>query len=239
MWRRLHARARYRGQADRGAGAAAGSRKCAGGNRHWPVPSGSALVEKELCTLLGVSRPSVREALRQLESEGLISSIPNRGPVVAILDRDHAAGIYEVRASLEGLAARLFADRASAGQLATLIATYEDLARAASAEDVSLAVTVKDRFYEVILEGAGNPMIPGILGQMNARITFLRRVSLSSPKRLPAMLREIKAIVTAIRRRDGAAAERAAIAHVNSAAAIALRALEKSAAATTSSGHGA
>lgn len=200
---------------------------------------GQRLVEKELCTLLGVSRPSVREALRQLESEGLVSSIPNRGPVVAVLDRDHAAGIYEVRASLEGLAARLFADRASADQLAVLNATYDDLAKAVSADDVDQAVAVKDRFYEVILEGAGNPMIPGILGQMNARITFLRRVSLSSPKRLPAMLREIKAIVTAIRRRDGAAAERAAVAHVNNAAAIALRTLEKNSVAAPSPRHGA
>ncbi len=194
---------------------------------------GQRLVEKELCTLLGVSRPSVREALRQLESEGLVSSVPNRGPVVAVLDRHHAAGIYEVRASLEGLAARLFAERASPELLASLGAAYDELAKAASAEDVSLAVSVKDRFYEVLLEGAGNPMIPGILGQMNARITFLRRLSLSSPKRLPAMMREIKAIITGIRRRDGAAAERAAIAHVNNAAEIALMLLERHVAAAS------
>jgi GntR family transcriptional regulator, trigonelline degradation regulator len=187
---------------------------------------GQRLVERELCTLLGVSRPSVREALRQLESEGLVFSVPNRGPVVAVLDREHAAGIYEVRASLEGLAARLFAERANAEQVASLNAAFDELAKATSAEDVAQAVVVKDRFYEILLDGARNPMIRGILSQMNARITFLRGISLSSPKRLPAMLREIKAIVVAIRRRDGAGAERAAITHVNNAAEMALQALE-------------
>jgi GntR family transcriptional regulator, trigonelline degradation regulator len=181
---------------------------------------GRRLVEKELCTLLGVSRPSLREALRQLESEGLITTIPNRGPVVTVLEPSHAAGIYEIRASLEGLAARLFAERASAELLAQLGESFAKLVAAAAAEDIMQAVAAKDQFYDVLLQGAANPMIPGILRQMNTRITVLRRISLSSPRRLPAMLREIKAIMTAIKKRDGVAAERAAIVHVNTAAEV-------------------
>ena len=72
---------------------------------------GARLVERELTAMLGVSRTVVREALRQLESEGLISIIPNKGPVVRELTLGEATDIYSIRAVLEGLAARRFVER--------------------------------------------------------------------------------------------------------------------------------
>src|SRR5215469_10859654 len=66
---------------------------------------GDRLVERALCEELGVSRTVVREVLRHLETEGLVESLPNQGPIVAILDIDTAAEIYEIRALLEGDAA--------------------------------------------------------------------------------------------------------------------------------------
>src|SRR3954451_21186455 len=81
---------------------------------------GQRLVEKDLCGLLGASRPPVREALRELEGEGLIRIVPNRGAEVATLDVDGASSVYQVRGVLEALAARLFAERADADQIAAL-----------------------------------------------------------------------------------------------------------------------
>src|SRR5580704_15724302 len=74
---------------------------------------GARLVERELIAMMGVSRTVIREALRQLESEGLVAIVPNKGPIVRELTRDEARDLYSIRAVLEGLAARLFVENAS------------------------------------------------------------------------------------------------------------------------------
>lgn len=187
---------------------------------------GQRLVEKDLCDLMGVSRPSVREALRQLESEGLIVTIPNRGPLVSRLSARDAASIYEVRGALEALAARLFAASASDRQVAALEASMQRLEAAYASRDVEKIIEVKKEFYDILLEGSGNSIIPSILNMMHARITQLRRVSLSSPKRATASIREIRAVLKAIKQRDPEAAFKAALHHVEQAAKVALASLQ-------------
>ena len=187
---------------------------------------GQRLVEKDLCDLLGVSRPSVREALRELESEGLISTIPNRGPLVSTLSARDAASIYEVRGVLEGLAAKLFAERATDEQIAELSASVDRLEAAYATADVEQILVAKKAFYDVLLEGSQNVVIPSILRTMNARVTQLRRVSLSSPKRLPASIGEIRAVLKAIRDRDPEAAFQASLRHIAEASKVAMEKLK-------------
>src|SRR5438067_1216231 len=74
---------------------------------------GQRLVERQLCADTGVSRTSIREALRQLEAEGLVERAPGRGLLVAAISMDEARQIYEVRAALEPTFARLFVKRAT------------------------------------------------------------------------------------------------------------------------------
>lgn len=183
---------------------------------------GQRLIEKDLCDLMGVSRPSVREALRHLESEGLIESMPNRGPVVTKITRQDAVSIYQVRAVLEALAAKLFALNATDQQVEDLEEATRTLGIAIKANNLTEIVAAKDAFYRILLHGGGNVVIPSILGTMNARVTFLRLISLSSPDRGVDTFREIKAAVAAIAQRDTQGAHDAMYDHVTRAAQVAL-----------------
>jgi DNA-binding GntR family transcriptional regulator len=187
---------------------------------------GQRLIEKDLCDLMGVSRPSVREALRQVESEGLIVTIANRGPTVSQLSEGDIASIYEVRGALEALAAQLFAAAANDEQVKELDRAVSQLEAAYKTEDVEKIVVAKRVFYDVLLEGSGNSILPPLLRTMNARITQLRRVSLASPKRATASLREIRAVLRAIKQRDPETAFKTSLHHVQQASKVALASLK-------------
>lgn len=81
---------------------------------------GQKLVERELCERLGVSRPSLREALRRLEAEKLIVNVPHRGPEVASMTLAEARDLYAMRRLLEGFAAREFTRLATDEQVKAL-----------------------------------------------------------------------------------------------------------------------
>jgi DNA-binding GntR family transcriptional regulator len=186
---------------------------------------GQHLVEKGLCELLGVSRPSVREALRELEGEGLIEIIPNKGTSVKRLTAADAASVYQVRAALEALAARLFVECATDAQVDRLSVAVETLARAYETLDVEQILAAKQVFYDALIEGTGNNVIHSMLRSLNDRITLLRRVTLSSPKRAKQSIREIRNLLSAIRRRDADAAYEVSMHHIQQAAKVALKEL--------------
>lgn len=186
---------------------------------------GRRLVEKDLCQMLGVSRPSVREALRALEAEGLISSIPNRGPVVTELTPEDAASIYQVRGALESLAAELFTINASDENIADLRHAAGELEAAYDSGEVSRMIAAKRAFYDVLFLGSHNGIIAEILRTMNARITRLRAMGLSSSERRNDSKQEIRELVDALTRRDAQTAATLSRAHVEMAARSALASL--------------
>lgn len=184
---------------------------------------GERLVERDLIEKTGVSRATIREVLRQLTAEGLVTVIPQRGAVVVELTRKEAADLYEVRTMLEGLAARLFAERASDEQVAELRAQIDGMRTAFDQLDsadqrIQTMLDVKDRYYDVFLEGCGNEQIRRIHEGLQARVRLMRATSLGRPDRPSQTLTEIDAVVTAIEARDPAAAEKAAKTHVERAA---------------------
>jgi DNA-binding GntR family transcriptional regulator len=183
---------------------------------------GDRLIEKELCDLTRASRTSVREALRQLETEGLVELVPNKGPIVASIDPKQARSIYQVRLALESLAGSLFAQHATDLQIQRLETAVSDLAEAYKTRQIEDILQRKEIFYAVLLEGTGNEIIPSLLRMMHARISLLRRVSLGESKRLAVSIKEIRAILKAAKARAPEATAEACRIHVQRAADAAL-----------------
>lgn len=183
---------------------------------------GDRLIERELCELTGVSRTSLREALRQLEAEGLITIVPNKGPVVASVDVEEAAQIYEFRAVLEGFVGLRFAQRASDKEIAALRKSVDAFRKAVRKNEARELVAAKSGFYDVLIAGAGNAVIERSLRNLHTRVTLLRSVSMGQTGRTRKSLAELEEIVEAVARRDPEAAQKACIAHVEKAAEVAL-----------------
>jgi GntR family transcriptional regulator, trigonelline degradation regulator len=173
---------------------------------------GARLTERELTEMLGVSRTVVREALRSLEAEGLVHVIPNKGPVVRELSRAEAEDLYQIRAVLEGLAARLFVQHASAEQVEQLEQSLAVVVEAYDSGDAARVLETKNRFYDVLFAGAGSETLSAMLATLHARIWRWRALGLTHPGRSSDRSQEsighLRDMLAAIRARDAEAAER-------------------------------
>lgn len=189
-------------------------------------PPGSRLIERDLCERMGVSRTSIREALRELEVAGLITTQPNKGPIVSIVTPEMAKSIYEVRTVLEGLAARLFARRASSAEMAALKVSVDRLADVYGNYTALGFLNAKSEFYRILLEGAGNPVVSDMLRAIHTRVSQLRATSLSNPSRAQESLAEIREFVAALEARNEEAAWHTCVRHIQNASDAALKMLD-------------
>jgi DNA-binding GntR family transcriptional regulator len=183
---------------------------------------GQRLVERELVEQLGVSRATVREVLRQLAAEGLVTVVPQRGAIVTALSADDAADLYEMRASLEALAVQRFVQRATPGQVVALRAAVGEIERTAESPEPLDQLHAKDRFYEVLLTGSGSPPLQQTLAGLQARVRLLRATSLAAPGRPQEAAAELRAVVDAVEAGDADAAAAACARHIHNAARTAL-----------------
>lgn len=194
---------------------------------------GQRLIERELIGMLQVSRTVVREALRQLESEGLVAIVPNRGPVVRELSAGEARDLYTIRGALEGLAARLFVEHAAAADVKRLAAALDVVEAAYRSGDADTILATKNRFYEVLFAGAGSEALSSLLNTVLARIWRWRALGIShpgrSPRRSQESVKDLKAILAAIRRGDADAAEKLTREEAQRAAAEVMRLIESGA----------
>jgi DNA-binding GntR family transcriptional regulator len=186
---------------------------------------GERLRERVLCELTGVSRTSLREALRELENEGLVTSIPNRGIIVSRIDPVLARATFEMRGALELLAVNLFMSRAGASELDALTAAFATLCRGYDSGESSEILDGKTAFYDAILDGAANPLLKTALKSIHVRVSQLRAASLAQPSRTAESLREFKTLYDAMKSGNVAAAQEACKVHIDNAGQAALAGL--------------
>jgi DNA-binding GntR family transcriptional regulator len=163
---------------------------------------GTRLIERELCEQMGVSRTSIREVLRGLEAEHLITVEPRRGPIVARLTRKQVAEIYDVRALLESAVVRIFTQKANDEEISHLRTLYDELDTARHSGDVGAIAKATVGFGEYMLKIANHELIGDIHKKLVARVSVLRAIAISQPGRLVQAARELAAVMSAIERRD-------------------------------------
>jgi DNA-binding GntR family transcriptional regulator len=117
---------------------------------------GQRLKEEDLARELGISRTPVREALLVLQTEGLIEALPNRGSIVRSYSPEDLYDMYELRALLEGYAARQASQRISADELAALAESNKRFSKLRRNGDMSDLVAENMRFHNAILDAAGS-----------------------------------------------------------------------------------
>lgn len=188
---------------------------------------GTRLVEKDLCQQLGVSRTSLREALRQLQAEGILTEVGGRGLAVVDVTHADAENIYRIRSVLEPLVVEQFIENATAAETKALVQSSVGLKAAYRSGDVEAIVARKREFYDHICAGARNSIAFDLLNKLTILTSVLRRRSLARKQRQSQSVAEIAALVTAIANKEKSAAKVAARTHVVNSANSALRSHDK------------
>jgi DNA-binding GntR family transcriptional regulator len=166
------------------------------------LPPGAELNEVELAEALGVSRGPVREAIRHLAAEGLVTERPRRSAVVSALSREEFVQAYQVREALEVLAVRLAVPRVDAALLVVLDGLIDEMERCAARADASAFFDANARFHGRLVEASGNRRLAEMHGQLTGQMGRYQMRSLALRGSLRRSIAEHRAILRAIRRGD-------------------------------------
>ncbi len=181
---------------------------------------GDRLTEVDLAARFGMSRTPVREAIRQLEADGLVVHIPRLGATIRTLDHAEISELYDMRAVLESTAARFCARAASAVELGEIEAIQSAMDAATTSED---RYRQNQNFHAAILDAARNRFLTRAVRAVQKTLLILGRSTMEEPERADEAAREHAAIIAALTARDEDAAERAMRLHIQRAHAARLR----------------
>ncbi len=170
------------------------------------LPAGSRVAEPDLAGRFGISRTPIREAFRQLETEGFITVIPRKGAVVASLSSKDVSDFYDLKAILEGYAARTAAGKLTEKELARMDTVNSHIETAAAKKDVRKVLALHNEFHEIFVRACGNEKLHTIVQSLVMQFQRFRLI-LAVPGRIENIVEQHWEIVEAFRKRDGALAE--------------------------------
>ena len=163
---------------------------------------GDAIDEMALCERFGISRTPLREALKVLDSEGLIELIPRRGSFVRRMDVEELNELFPVMVVLEGLCAREAVENCAAEDLQQLENMHEKLEHFASQGDVDGYYEQNFVFHQAIQDLSGNKWLQRVIGDLRKVLRLARHMQLTIPGRLDMSLNEHRQIMQAFIKND-------------------------------------
>lgn len=175
------------------------------------------LRENTIANELGVSRTPVREALRQLELEGLVKIVPNKGAVVTGITGEDVKDIYAIRSMLEGLCARWATEHITDAQIEELeeiILLSEYHVKKAQGEKSKQVAELDSKFHEVLYNASNSRILNHVLSDFHKYVRMARRASVTNPERAEKCIEEHKRILEAIKAKDADQAEAWANVHM-------------------------
>jgi len=175
---------------------------------------GERLTEKKLSDIYNVSRSPIREALRQLESEGLISYERNKGMEVSKLSIKQMQEIYDLRALLEGYAVRISMEQMTNKDINSLTSIHKDLIKAAQNKDIQAWVQNNALFHGYFRDKAGNGTLSQMIVLLKRRTYHYQNMSLSYDRYFETYIEHHAAILAACKKKDADLAERSMRHHV-------------------------
>lgn len=171
------------------------------------LKAGERVSEPDLAERYGISRTPIREAFRQLESEGYLTVVPRKGAVVTSLSERDVEEFYSIKSILEGYAARLAAVKLTVKELQRLETINERLGRLATAGDVKSFFRIHNEFHELFIKASGNEKLLELIQQLLKKFDRLRVASLSLPGRMEISVKEHEKIIEAFKNHDGDTAD--------------------------------
>ena len=178
---------------------------------------GQKLTEQQLCKTYGVSRTPVREALRQLETDGLVENILNRGAFVVGMTEQDYEDMFELRKAYEIQAVKWAIERITDEEMERLEETFEFMEFYTMRNDIDKMLTINTGFHQVIYEASHNKMLKKLLSSYQNFLKYKGAESVYDDDYLTTVLDELRAIFKAFKETDVKAGALAMEIHINRA----------------------
>lgn len=182
---------------------------------HGVLPPGQRLMEIQLAKHLGVSRTPVREALRMLELEGLVVTVPRHGAEVAEITQKDLQDVLEVRCALEALAVDLASVAITEEELQSLRTNTDKFERLIEAGDISALAACDVKFHDIIFSATRNNRLVQLLNNLSEQMYRYRLEYLKDKEVHPVLLQEHKEIIEHLENRDTTKAKEVITLHIN------------------------